>query len=76
MLTSEWYAALLSDRETGRVRGFGFVGDSEADAAISALDGQTLGDRSLRVNLARPRESRCSSFGGGGNGRVDTGERR
>jgi RNA recognition motif-containing protein len=55
---------LITDRETGRPRGFGFVemGDSEADAAISALDGQEFGGRTLRVNVAR---ERTGSRGGG-----------
>ena len=52
---------LITDRETGRPRGFGFVemeGDEEADSAISALHQQQMGGRSLNVNEARPRESR------------------
>lgn len=57
---------IVNDRETGRPRGFGFVQmeDKEADAAISALDGQEFGGRTLRVNEAREREGR----GGGGGG--------
>lgn len=60
---------LISDRQTGRPRGFGFVemGDDDAREAISALDGHQMDGRSLRVNEARPRESRGG--GGGGNGR-------
>lgn len=48
---------LITDRQTGQSRGFGFVemAPSEADAAISALNGTTLGDRNLNVNEARPR---------------------
>jgi RNA recognition motif-containing protein len=55
---------LMTDRETGRPRGFGFVrmDDSEADAAIKALDGKDFGGRSLRINEAEER-------GGGGGGR-------
>jgi RNA recognition motif-containing protein len=51
---------VVTDRETGRPRGFGFVemGDDEAEAAIAALNGANFGGRSLRVNEARPRESR------------------
>jgi len=49
--------ALITDRETGRPRGFGFVemAPDAADAAIKALDGQEMGGRNLRVNEARPR---------------------
>ena len=56
--------AMITDRDTGRFRGFCFVemSPSEADAAISALDGQDVMGRTLRVNEARPREDR----GGGG----------
>lgn len=51
---------LISDRETGRPRGFGFVemDGGEADAAISALNGQQFGGRSLRINEARERAER------------------
>lgn len=52
---------LISDRETGRPRGFGFVEmsiDEEGNTAIAALNGQQLGGRALRVNEARPREMR------------------
>jgi len=51
-------AAVISDRETGRSRGFGFVemgNDDEARRAIEELDGSQLGGRDLRVNEARPR---------------------
>jgi RNA recognition motif-containing protein len=53
--------ALISDRETGRPRGFGFVemDASGADAAIEALDGQAMGGRNLKINEARPRENRA-----------------
>ncbi|MCH7664998.1 MAG: RNA-binding protein [Acidobacteria bacterium] len=65
--------SLVSDRETGRPRGFGFVemDDDGATAAISALDGKDMGGRSLRVNEARPR--REGGFGGGGGGRRNSG---
>jgi RNA recognition motif-containing protein len=48
---------VVTDRETGRSRGFGFVemAAADADTAISALNGTTLGDRNLNVNAARPR---------------------
>ena len=52
---------ILTDRETGRSRGFGFVempNQSEGEAAISQLNGKDLSGRSLRVNEARPRERR------------------
>jgi RNA recognition motif-containing protein len=58
----------VTDRETGRARGFAFVEmatDEQAQAAISGLNGQTLGGRQIQVNLARPPEER----GGGGGGR-------
>jgi len=48
---------LITDRETGRPRGFGFVDmeDEDGDKAISALDGAEMGGRNLRVSPARPR---------------------
>jgi len=51
---------LITDRDTGRPRGFGFVEmeGAEADAAIKALDGTEMGGRTLRVNEARERERR------------------
>jgi len=54
-------AKVIIDRETDRSRGFGFVemaSDDEGKAAIEALDGAEVGGRNLRVNEARPRESR------------------
>ena len=62
-------AQIISDRETGRSKGFGFVemgSDAEAQAAIAALNGQEHGGRTLTVNEARPREERPGGFGGGG----------
>ena len=73
--------AVITDRDTGRSKGFGFVefaDDNEAKNAISALSGQQYGGRALTVNEARrPREERggggggggrCGGFGGGGGG--------
>jgi RNA recognition motif-containing protein len=60
-------AQVITDRETGRSKGFGFVemgSDQEAQAAISALNGKDVGGRALTVNEAKPREDR----GGGGRG--------
>ena len=61
---------LPTDRETGRLRGFGFVEmgtDAEEAAAIEALDGAEWMGRDLKVNKAKPREDRGSFGGGGGN---------
>ncbi len=62
--------SLVSDRETGRPRGFGFVemDNQGANAAIQALDGLEYGGRNLRVNEARPREERPPRRDGGGYG--------
>jgi RNA recognition motif-containing protein len=52
---------ILSDRETGRSRGFGFVempNQREAEEAIAQLNGKEVGGRALRINEARPRERR------------------
>ena len=52
---------ILTDRETGRSRGFGFVempNQAEGEAAVASLNGKDLGGRALRVNEARPREPR------------------
>lgn len=62
---------LPTDRETGRMRGFGFVEmetEAEEDAAIEALDGAEWMGRDLKVNKAKPRENNRGSFGGGGGG--------
>ena len=59
---------LMMDRATGRPRGFGFVTMSspeEAQKAIEALNGKSVGGRALTVNIARPREERSSGGGGG-----------
>ena len=62
-------AKVMSDRDTGRSKGFGFVemgSDAEAQAAIKGLHGQSMAGRDLVVNEARPREERPGGFGGGG----------
>jgi RNA recognition motif-containing protein len=64
-------AQVIMDRDTGRSKGFGFVemgSDSEAQAAIQALNGKEIEGRSLKVNEARPREERGGGGGGGGRG--------
>jgi RNA recognition motif-containing protein len=62
-------AQVVSDRETGRSRGFAFVEMGEgAEAAISALNGAQFQGRTLTVNEAKPREERPRSGGGGGYG--------
>jgi RNA recognition motif-containing protein len=68
-------AEVISDRMTGRSKGFGFVEmstDEEAQAAIAALNGQDNNGRALTVNEAKPREDRPrgggGGFGGGGGG--------
>ena len=64
-------ATVVTDRETGRPRGFAFVemgSDAEAQAAIDALDGKSIEGRAIRVNVARPREDREGGGGGGGRG--------
>jgi len=62
--------AFITDRDTGRFRGFCFVEmeASAADNAIEALDGQDFDGRGLRVNEARPREERRGGGGGAGGG--------
>ena len=75
---------IITDRETGRSKGFGFVempNSNEANAAIQALDGESVGERTLKVNEARERAPRGQGgggfsgggggFGGGGRGHRD-----
>jgi cold-inducible RNA-binding protein len=64
-------AQVIMDRDAGRSKGFGFVemnNDQEAQAAITALNGQEVNGRALTVNEARPREERSGSRGGFGGG--------
>ena len=72
--------SIVTDRETGRSRGFGFVemtNASEADKAVAALNGTELGGRALTINEAKPKADRPrgsgqrSPGGGGGRGRDD-----
>ncbi|HVK17637.1 MAG TPA: RNA-binding protein [Fimbriiglobus sp.] len=59
-------ASMVTDRETGRSRGFAFVEMADgADEAIQALNGAQLDGRTLTVNEAKPREDRPRSGGGG-----------
>ena len=71
---------LVTDRDTGRSRGFGFVemtNANEADKAIAALNGSDLGGRTLTINEAKPKSERPGGGGGrrfgggGGRGRDD-----
>ena len=63
--------SLITDRETGRAKGFGFVEMATEEGAretIKRFDGYSLDNRNLTVNEARPREERSSGgFGGNGN---------
>jgi RNA recognition motif-containing protein len=63
--------SIVTDRDTGRAKGFAFVEmsvNAEADQAIAGLNGRDMGGRALNVNEARPREER----GGYGGGRRDS----
>lgn len=64
--------ALITDKMTGRPRGFGFVEMENAEAAIAALNGKEFEGRALVVNEARPRESSGGGGGGGGGRRRDS----
>lgn len=71
--------SILTDRETGRSRGFGFVemaSDEDGEKAIAALNGSQFGGRTINVNEARPKSDRGGGFGGGGGrDRGDRGDR-
>ena len=65
-------ATVITDRETGRPRGFAFVemsGEDAGQAAIDNLDGKSFDGRAIQVNVARAREERGRGGGGGGGGR-------
>ena len=69
-------ARIMTDRDTGRSRGFAFVemeNESEADQAIQALNGYSLDGRALNVNEARPKPDRGFGGGGGGGGHYSGG---
>ena len=72
-------ANVITDRATGRSKGFGFVemsNDDEAQAAMSALDGKDFGGRAIKVNEAKPQVNRDGGGGGGGYGGGGGGGRR
>lgn len=69
--------SILTDRETGRSRGFGFVemvSNEDGEKAITALNGSQLGGRTINVNEARPKAERAGG-GGGFRDRADRGDR-
>ena len=64
--------SILTDRETGRSRGFGFVemsSNEDGEKAIAALNGSQVGGRTINVNEARPKAERAGGGGGGGRDR-------
>lgn len=64
--------SILTDRETGRSRGFGFVemnSNEDGEKAIAALNGSQIGGRTINVNEARPKAERVGGGGGGGRDR-------
>jgi len=63
-------AKIITDRDTGRSKGFGFIEMENGQEAIDALNGKDVGGRTIVVNEARPREERPKrNFGGGGGNR-------
>jgi len=73
--------SIMTDRDTGRSRGFGFVemaSNEDGEKAITALNGSQVGGRTINVNEARPKAERGGGgggFGGGGGGGRDRGDR-
>jgi len=70
--------SIMTDRDTGRSRGFGFVemaSNEDGEKAITALNGSQTGGRTLNVNEARPKTERSGGGGGGGRDRGDRGGR-
>ena len=75
--------SIMTDRDTGRSRGFGFVemaSNEDGEKAITALNGSQVGGRTLNVNEARPKTERSGGgggggYGGGGGGGRDRGDR-
>ena len=70
--------SIMTDRDTGRSRGFGFVemdDDAQGEAAISAMNGRDMDGRTLNVNEARPRPERTGGGGFGGGRSGDRGGR-
>ena len=76
--------SIMTDRDTGRSRGFGFVemaSNEDGEKAIAALNGSQVGGRTLNVNEARPKTERSGGggggggYGGGGGGGRDRGDR-
>jgi cold-inducible RNA-binding protein len=68
--------SIMTDRDTGRSRGFGFVEMTSAEdgeKAIAALNGSQVNGRTLNVNEARPKPERTGGGGGGGRGRERSG---
>jgi cold-inducible RNA-binding protein len=68
--------SIMTDRDTGRSRGFGFVemaSSEDGEKAIAALNGAQIGGRTINVNEARPKTERVG--GGGGGGGRDRGDR-
>jgi len=70
--------SIMTDRDTGRSRGFGFVemaSNEDGEKAIAALNGSQVGGRTINVNEARPKSDRGEGGGGGGGGFRDRGDR-